>query len=111
MLNRTIIALSTGLEETGKNAGFPTGGTGANLITLIGQFINAILGLLGVVFLILMIYAGVLYMTSAGNPESTKKALAIITNSIIGLVIIMASYAITTFVIGLILQRTLPVAA
>jgi hypothetical protein len=111
MLNRTIIALNTGLEETGRNAGFQTAGNSANLITLIGQFINAILGLLGVVFLILMIYAGVLYMTSAGNPEGTKKAVGIIRNSVIGLIIILASYAITTFVIELILQRTLPVAA
>lgn len=101
-----LLAIESGLEQTAQNAGFSTSGTSTNLITLIGQFINALLGLVGVAFLILMIYAGVLYMTSSGNPDNTKRAIGILKNAVIGLVIIFASYTITTFVIELILRRT-----
>lgn len=67
--------------------------------SLIGTIISAVLGLLGVLFLILTIYAGLLWMTAGGNTDNVKKAKSILLNSVIGLVIVLSSYAITATVI------------
>ena len=58
-----------------------------------------ILGFLGLVAVILIIYGGFTWMTSAGNEEKVKKAKEIIKASVIGLVIVMAAWMIVTFVI------------
>lgn len=70
-----------------------------DLTDTIGLLIGVLLGFLGVVFLILIIYAGLLWMTAAGNPDSVKKAKDILLNSIIGLIILLSAYAISSFVI------------
>jgi TRAP-type C4-dicarboxylate transport system permease small subunit len=67
---------------------------------LIGQVINGVLAFLGVIFLILMIYGGYLWMTAAGNEQQVEKAKNIIRDSIIGLIIILAAYAITYFIVN-----------
>lgn len=105
LMARPVLAINSGLEQTGKEAGFQTAGNSANLIVLVGQFINALLGLTGVAFLVLMVYAGVRYMI-AQSPDDTKSSIGIIKNSVIGLIIIFASYAIVNFVIRLILRQT-----
>ncbi len=71
-----------------------------DLITLIGRLINIFLSLLGVVFLVLMLYAGWMWMSSNGDAEKIKKAQVTIRNAVIGLLIIGAAWAIVAFVIG-----------
>ncbi|MBU0636943.1 hypothetical protein KKH16_01905 [Patescibacteria group bacterium] len=55
---------------------------------------------LGVVFLILIIYAGFTWMTAGGDEEKINKAKDTIQRAIIGLIIILCSYAITIFIFG-----------
>jgi hypothetical protein len=75
-------------------------GTPKNSIQSIIVFvINAVLGLLGVIFLVLILYAGFLWMTAGGNDEQVGKAKKLLTNSIIGVVVIVAAYAISYFVL------------
>lgn len=69
------------------------------LPTLIGRIISTILGLLGIIFLIQLMYAGWLFMTSQGETDKSEKAKKIITQAIIGLVIMVSAYAITGFVV------------
>jgi len=92
----------TGIQEnaqlTAEAAGIAEGS--ADLITIIGRIINIALGFVGTVFLVLMIWAGYQYMTAAGDPEKVKKAVATIRNSIIGIIIIAAAWAITAFILG-----------
>lgn len=64
----------------------------------IGKVIGVILSLVGVAFLILMIYGGFIWMNSRGNEQEVEKAKNIIRNSIIGLLIVIAAYAITAFI-------------
>lgn len=72
---------------------------GENLLAnSLNNVINIVLSLLGIIFILLMIYGGVTYMLARGNEEQTKKAKSLITQAIIGLVIILAAYAITYFV-------------
>jgi membrane-anchored protein YejM (alkaline phosphatase superfamily) len=63
-----------------------------------GRIIGAALSLVGVLFFILMLYAGIEWMVARGNTEQSQRALRTIIAAIIGLVIILASYAITSFI-------------
>jgi hypothetical protein len=60
--------------------------------------VNYALGFLGIIAVILIIYGGILMVTSAGNEEAVGKAKKIITYAAIGIVIIILSYSIVTFV-------------
>lgn len=62
------------------------------------RIINVILGLLGTVVTCLIIYAGFNWMTAAGNDEKIESAKKTIYAAVLGLIIIMMSYAITRFV-------------
>lgn len=66
--------------------------------TKIGTFIGIVLSFVGVAFLVLMIYAGISWMTAAGSQEKVTKAKDLIINAIIGLVIVLGAYAITSFI-------------
>lgn len=68
------------------------------LDTRVGSIIAGILGLLGTVFLVLTIYAGVLWMTASGEEAKIEKAKDILKAAIIGLAIVMSAYTITYFV-------------
>ncbi len=70
----------------------------------IGTVIKAALSMVGVIFLTLMVYAGYLWMTARGQEEEIDKAQKIITAAIIGLVIVVGAYSITSFVIPRILS-------
>lgn len=63
------------------------------------QIINVILGFLGIIAIILVLWGGFMWMTAGGNDEKAGTARKIIIAGIIGLGIILASYAITSFVL------------
>jgi len=66
-----------------------------------------ILTLLGVILLVYFVYGGVLWMTAGGDIEQVKKAKAILEQAIIGVAIVLASYAISEFVISRLVSATL----
>jgi hypothetical protein len=91
-------AAETGLDATAA-AAYGTGRSQASLATLVGQIIGALLSLLGVLLVVLVIYAGFLWMTAQGSEDKVKTAKKILTNAVIGMVLIFAAYAITNFVV------------
>lgn len=74
--------------------------------TIIGEIINIALGFLGIVLLLYLLYAGFLWMTAGGDDAQVKKARTMISQAIIGLVIIVAAFAISTFVLGSLVNAT-----
>lgn len=64
-----------------------------------GRIVKVALGLIGVIFTVLTVYAGFLWMTAGGNEDQVTKARTMITNSIIGLIVVLTSYTITNFVL------------
>jgi preprotein translocase subunit SecG len=62
------------------------------------DILSAVFGVLGVIFLVLILYAGILWMTAQGDPKKVQKAKDILVQSVIGLVICLAAYGITTWV-------------
>ncbi len=69
-----------------------------SLPEIIGAIIGVFLSFLGIIFLCLIMYGGFTWMTSGGNETKVLKAKKILERSIIGFIIIMASYSITSFV-------------
>ena len=67
---------------------------------LIGEVIKTVLGFLGIIFVILIIYGGFVWMTAGGEAGKIDKAKAIIISAVIGVVIVLASYVITEFVLN-----------
>jgi hypothetical protein len=63
-----------------------------------GAIITVVLGLLGIVFVGLLIYAGIQWMTAEGNEEKVEHSKNTISRAIIGLLIVIAAYSITFFV-------------
>jgi len=87
-------------------AGYNTA-TRLTLSSIIARVIKVILSMLGIIFIILLIYAGLGWMTSGGNEEKVGKAKKTITAAIIGLVIVLSAYAITVFVIDNLIGSTI----
>lgn len=65
---------------------------------MVVNFVKWVLGFLGLVSVIMIIYGGYRYLTAGGNEESVEKAKTVIKNAIIGLMIVLLSYAIALFV-------------
>ncbi len=63
------------------------------------RIINFALSLLGIIAVIIVLYAGFTWMTAGGNDEKVGSAKKILSAAVMGLVIIMASYSIMSFVL------------
>jgi hypothetical protein len=85
-------------NTAGKGAGYDTAKN--NPMSIISTVIKTALSFLGVIFLILMIYGGYLWMTASGNEQQVEKAKGMIKNALIGLIIVIAAYALSYFVIS-----------
>lgn len=70
-----------------------------SLPTMIGNLINVILSVMGIIFVLLIVYAGILYMQGGQDEGKIKKAKGLILNAIVGLVIVIAAFAISSFII------------
>ena len=67
--------------------------------TLIGKVIQAVLGVVGSLALVMFIYGGLVWMTAAGSNEKVQKGKDILIWTTVGLVIIFTSYALVRFVL------------
>jgi len=66
---------------------------------LIGLIINAVLGIIGSIALLMFIYGGFTWLTSGGNEQKVTQGRNILMWAALGLVIIFLSYALVKFVI------------
>ncbi len=71
---------------------------------IIGEIAQWLLVFLGVIFLVLMVYAGLLWMTAAGNDEKISKSKSIMASAALGLFFVLAASAITYFVMNNLLE-------
>lgn len=93
--------LSLGLEFGGS-----TGLGSRDLRSIIVSGIQIFLGLLGLILLAIVIYAGYLLMTANGDSEKIKNGKKIIITALIGLAIIFSAYAIVSFVFKNLINST-----
>ncbi len=97
-----FVALAAYTGDTGLGATASQAGLGASpddLSVVIGTVIKTALGVVGVVFLVLMVYAGYIWMIARGDEAKVEKAKDTIVNCIIGVVIVVGAYTITSYII------------
>ena len=97
---QTVSDAITGLDQTkGQVTAFQNQTVDNSFVqTRAGQLIGVVLSFVGIIFLILMVFAGITWMTAQGNSQQVDKAKDLLVNSIIGIVIVFAAYAITAYV-------------
>ena len=86
------------INAAGEGAGFPGKGEATEIPQTVGRLVSIVLSLVGALFFIFIVTAGIQWMTAGGNEESVSKAKQTITRSIIGLAITVAAYFITWFI-------------
>lgn len=77
-----------------------------NLPSIIGKVLQTAFGLIGVLLLLIIFYAGYLRLTAQGNEEKVKKSNTMLTNAAIGMVIIFVAFFLTDFVVKSIINKT-----
>ncbi len=90
-----------GVKQVGAIGARATGQTTQRpLPEILGSIINVFLGFLGMVFLLLMLYAGFLWMMAQGDDKQVTKAKDMIKQAVIGLIVIVAAFAISNFIVS-----------
>ncbi|MFA4831115.1 MAG: hypothetical protein WC862_03510 [Patescibacteria group bacterium] len=99
----TVSAIDLGdnlLKSAAREAGYDAAGTTETTFAQkIGVVVQTAMAFLGIIFTALLVYAGFTWMLARGDEEKAKKAQGIIRMAIIGLIIILASYSISYFVL------------
>lgn len=67
---------------------------------LVTTIFNVVLALAGAVAVVFIIWGGIQYTLSQGEPNKIKKAKDTLLYSIVGLIIVMFSFVILNYVIG-----------
>lgn len=94
--------IDVGLGPVQEEVGYST----RDLRAVVGSIIKTVLGFLGVVAIIIILIGGFKWMTAGGSDEKVGEAKKWLISGIIGLAIILAAYAITTFVIESLVEAT-----
>jgi len=74
--------------------------------TIVGRIINLALTFLGVIAVVIIIIGGFKWMTAGGNEDKVSEAKKLLGAGVIGLVIVLAAWALATFIINSIYTAT-----
>ncbi len=103
----SVSAWDSGIRRWGETV------TGENKIVLSNDLAGTLAGIvalatgtIGVIFLVLTVYAGILWMTAAGNDEKIGKAKKFFVDGVIGFVIAMSAFSITQLVTQRVVNAT-----
>ena len=75
--------------------------------SIIGSAIQIFLGFLGIIFIILILISGTNLMMAHGNEEKVSKAKDTILNLVIGLILVLAAFAITYMISNVLSNKLL----
>lgn len=64
------------------------------------RIVNFALSFLGLIAVVIILYGGFKWMTAAGNEDQVSEAKKLLGAGVIGLLIILAAWALATFMIG-----------
>lgn len=108
LLVSNVLALNIGqdlVEKAGGVAGYSPA-TDTTIAETIGVVIKALLSLVGVIFLVLTVFAGIKIMGAQGEEEKVKSGVGTLKTAVIGLIITVGAYSITAFVVPVVLEKT-----
>ena len=89
-------AVTAGLGRAGSEAGYVTATSFAETVA---GLIDVVLSILGVAFLILIVWSGFKWLTAQGDTKKTGDATKMLTQAVIGIIIIIGAFALADFVI------------
>ncbi len=72
----------------------------ADLQATVIKIIQFVLGLLGLIAVIMILWGGFMWLTAGGNEERVAKAKKIISAAVIGLIVVLLAWAIVIFVVN-----------
>ncbi len=109
-LNRKLVAGATSLGAlllpavasaavTIENVGGSLGLGSADLKQTVLNIVTFVLGLLGLIAVIMILYGGFIWLTAGGNEDKIGSAKKVISAAVIGLIVILLSWAIVNFVV------------
>jgi len=101
--NALAVSFSSTLKDFGT---LIYGGAPQSPYQIATTVIKTLLTFLGIIFLVIMLYAGFLWMSSGGAEKKIAKAKSLLLYNVIGLFIVLISYSITTFVYKAILSSS-----
>jgi len=95
-------AESTDFNVAGTNTfqGFNVGNVAADPRDVIKRIINVVMGFLGMIAVLIILFAGFRWMTAGGNKENMEKAQQLLVNGIIGLVIVFSAWTVAWFAVN-----------
>ncbi len=73
---------------------------------VVANIIKIFLGFMGIIFLVLIIYGGFIWMTASGQEDKINKARSLLITGIIGLIIVVSSFAIAELITDKIFMAT-----
>jgi len=97
-----VLALEVGIEEVESEIELGK----RDIRATIASIINVAMGLLGIIAVVIILIGGFQWMTAGGNEENVDKAKKRIIQGVIGLAIILASWAIARFVLESLVTAT-----
>ena len=89
-----------GTSEVGTNLNGRLGTTNTDPKDLITEFINYALTFLGLIAVIIILIGGFKWMTSGGNEEKTTAARKLLVAGVVGLVIVLISWGLASWLIS-----------
>lgn len=95
-----MVSAQYGLNVTAPKLGYGKAGIPDSLPIVIGNIVSGALGLVGILFFGMMMYAGLRWMTTRGQEELKEKAIHTLHSAILGLIVVVLSYALTAFILG-----------
>ena len=95
--------LFAGIAHAQVSIDFPTnfaGFSSQDIKVTIQNIVRIIVGFLGIITVIIILAGGFKWMTSAGNEDKIGEAKKLISAGVVGLVVVLAAYAIANFVVN-----------
>jgi len=96
LLPQVVLAQVTIRSELGTTFGLGTADLEQTVITIV----QWALGLLALVAVVIIIWAGFIWITAGGNDEKLEKSKKMITAAVVGLIVVLLAWAIVIFVVG-----------
>lgn len=92
-----------GLEESGDKGGY-TVNNGQSSFTISGFIttaIKAVLGFIAIILFLFILYSGLRWMTAQGNEEAIAQAKDTLQTTLVGFLVVVAAYGVTTLIFNL----------
>lgn len=95
LLLPTLVSAQVNIGAYGATFGLGT----ADLASTVVKIVQWVLGFLGLIAVIMILYGGFVWMTAGGNEEKVASAKKIISAAVIGLIVVLLAWAIVIFVV------------